>query len=152
MKLLVTVFTTAIALILSTTSGIAQDEWEGKIDSHLSDAKLELQQIFAGELFPNIVVTPQGTIVATWGTSSLKSRRSTDGGKTWSDIIEIQKPGFQSGGLTVNDKTGQVIVFTEEHHPPAKISVYVSNDDGAAFQPLEARFGKDRLGNGPTCT
>ena len=149
MKLLVTVFTTAIALILSTTSGVAQDEWEGKIDSHLSDAKLELQQIFAGERFPNIVVTPQGTIVATWGTSSLKSRRSTDGGKTWSDIIEIQKPGFQSGGLTVNDKTGQVIVFTEEHHPPAKISVYVSNDDGAAFQPLEARFGKDSLGNGP---
>ena len=99
MKLLVTVFTTAIALILSTTSGIAQDEWEGKIDSHLSDAKLELQQIFAGERFPNIVVTPQGTIVATWGTSSLKSRRSTDGGKTWSDIIEIQKPGFQSLSL-----------------------------------------------------
>ena len=137
------------SFVLLANSAQAQEILEGKIKPHLGTAKHNLQQIFAGERFPNIVVTPKGTIVATWGTSSLKSRRSTDGGKTWSDIIEIQKPGFQSGGLTVNDKTGQVIVFTEEHHPPAKISVYVSNDDGAAFQPLEARFGKDSLGNGP---
>ncbi|MEC9095392.1 MAG: sialidase family protein [Planctomycetota bacterium] len=137
------------SFVLLANSAQAQEILEGKIKPHLGTAKHNLQQIFAGERFPNIVVTPKGTIVATWGTSSLKSRRSTDGGKTWSDIIEIQKPGFQSGGLTVNDKTGQVIVFTEEHHPPAKISVYVSNDDGAAFQPLEAHFGKDSLGNGP---
>ncbi|HCA49642.1 MAG TPA: glycosyl hydrolase, partial [Planctomycetaceae bacterium] len=86
---------------------------------------LEFHQIFARERFPNIVVTPKGTIVATWGTSSLKSRRSTDGGKTWSEVTEIQKPGFQSGGLTVNDETGDVIVFTEANHPPAKISTYI---------------------------
>ena len=149
MNRLLIFFAFLASFVLLVNSAQAQEFLEGAIKPHLGTAKHNLQQIFAGERFPNIVVTPKGTIVATWGTSSLKSRRSTDGGKTWSDIIEIQKPGFQSGGLTVNDKTGQVIVFTEEHHPPAKISVYVSNDDGAAFQPLEAHFGKDSLGNGP---
>ncbi len=141
--------TILLLLAFFVNTSCAETRLEGDIAPHLTEATLEFQQIFAGERFPNVVVTPKGTIIATWGTSSLKTRRSTDGGKTWSDILEIQKPGFQSGGLTVNDKTGQVIAFTEAHHPPAKISVYVSDDDGASFSPLDARFGKDNRGNGP---
>ena len=133
--------------LLSSTYG--ETNLEGSIDPHMKAPLLEFHQIFARERFPNIVVTPKGTIVATWGTSSLKSRRSTDGGKTWSEVTEIQKPGFQSGGLTVNDETGDVIVFTEANHPPAKISTYISKDDGISFKPLEATFGKDSRGNGP---
>ncbi|MEC9095699.1 MAG: sialidase family protein [Planctomycetota bacterium] len=149
MNRLLTVLSTTTILLVLAGPGFANDKLEGEIKPHLSDSKLDLQQIFAGERFPNIVVTPKGTIIATWGTSSLKSRRSTDGGETWGDIVEIQKPGFQSGGLTVNDRTGQVIVFTEAHHPPAQISVYISNDDGATFEKLAASFGKDSRGNGP---
>ena len=149
MNRLLIFFTFLTSFVLFTISTQAQDDLEGEIKTHLGAPNLSLQQIFAGERFPNIVVTPKGTIVATWGTSSLKSRRSTDGGKSWSDVVEIQKPGFQSGGLTVNDKTGEVIVFTEEHHPPAKIHVYISRDEGATFESLAATFGKDSRGNGP---
>ena len=71
--------------LLSSTYG--ETNLEGSIDPHMKATLLEFHQIFARERFPNIVVTPKGTIVATWGTSSLKSRRSTDGGK---------KPGVRS--------------------------------------------------------
>ena len=94
MNRLLTVLSTTTILLVLAGPGFANDKLEGEIKPHLSDSKLDLQQIFAGERFPNIVVTPKGTIIATWGTSSLKSRRSTDGGKTWSDIVEIQKPGL----------------------------------------------------------
>ena len=68
---------------------------EGKLEPFLGDPSLELGQVFRGERFPNIVVSMKGTVIATWGTSHVRARRSEDGGKTCGKEIIIQKPGFQ---------------------------------------------------------
>ena len=121
----------------------------GPIEAHLKNEFLEIKQIFSGERFPNVVVTPKGAIIATWGSSTLKSRVSMDGGKTWSDTLQIAKPGFQSGGLTVNDFTGEVIAFSEAHHPPADKSVYLSKNQGLEWSKIPAEFKTDNRGNIP---
>ena len=84
---------------------------EGKIDLHLGEPGLELQQVFRDERFPNVVGAVDGTIVCTFGSSSVRARRSEDGGKTWGDEIIIANPGFQCGGLTVDEKSGDIIAF-----------------------------------------
>ena len=56
---------------------------EGKIDVLLAEPKLEMRQVFRGERFPNVAVAVDGTVLATWGTSSVRVRRSEDGGRTW---------------------------------------------------------------------
>jgi sialidase-1 len=123
---------------------------EDKIDSLMGEPKLEMQQVFQGERFPNIVVAVDGTLVATWGSSSVRARRSEDGGQTWGDEITIAKPGFQGGGLTVDEKSGDIIAFVEAHHPPGPVSVYRSTDQGKTWQAQETVIHKDSEGNVPS--
>ena len=75
---------------------------EGALKPHLGKPYLDIQPVFKGERFGNIVVSMKGTLVATWGTSHVRAKRSEDGGKTWGPEIVIAKPGFQCGGLTVD--------------------------------------------------
>jgi len=112
--------------------------------------RLEIQPLFQGERFPNVVVTPRGTVIATWGQTSVRARRSTDGGRTWSGDIDIAKPGFHGGGTTVDDATGDVLVFSESGHPPAPIRMYRSRDDGLTWQHEEIVIRPDSLGNAPS--
>ena len=56
---------------------------EGPLEPFLGPARMDTQQVFDKERFPNIVVTMKGTVVATWGSSSVRARRSEDGGQTW---------------------------------------------------------------------
>ena len=109
---------------------------EGPLKPHLGKPHLDIQPVFRGERFGNIVVTMKGTVVATWGTSHVRAKRSEDGGKTWGAEIVISKPGFQCGGLTVNETNGDIIAFVEDHHPPAPISIYRSSDDGKTWEQL----------------
>ena len=51
----------------------------------------EKQMLFEGERFPNVVVTADGTIVATWGQKNCVSRRSVDGGDTWQSLVNIDQ-------------------------------------------------------------
>ena len=44
----------------------------------------------------------------------MRAKRSVDGGKTWGEEIVIARPGFQTGGLTVNEVNGDIIAFVEE--------------------------------------
>ena len=87
---------------------------EGALKPHLGKPHLDIQQVFKGERFGNIVVTMKGTIVATWGTSHVRAKRSEDGGKTWGPEIVIAKPGFQCGGLTVDESSGDILAFVED--------------------------------------
>lgn len=123
---------------------------EDKIDSFLGEPKLEMQQVFRDERFPNVVVAVDGTVLATFGNSSVRARRSEDGGKTWGDPITIAKPGFQSGGLTVDEKSGGILAFVEAHHPPAALTVYRSADHGKSWKKQEIAVGKDSRGNVPS--
>jgi len=89
-----------------------------------------MTQVFKGERFPNVVVAVDGTVVVTWGSGSVRARRSEDGGKTWGPVITIAKPGFHGGGTTVDETTGHLLAFVEKHHPPAPLSIYRSEDHG----------------------
>ena len=62
---------------------------DGDIKAYLGEPTLDLQRIFDQERFPNIVVTPVGTVIATWGTESYVVRRSEDGGATWESEIAV---------------------------------------------------------------
>ena len=123
---------------------------EGKLDAFLGEPALELGQVFRGERFPNIVVSMKGTVIATWGTSHVRARRSEDGGKTWGDEIIIQKPGFQCGGVVVDENSGDILAFVEDRHPPAPVSVYRSQDDGKSWKKIDAKINPDSKGNMPS--
>jgi sialidase-1 len=120
---------------------------DDKIDSLLGDPRFEMQQVFQGERFPNIVVAADGSVLATWGRSSVRVRRSEDGGKTWGKEVTIAKPGFQGGGLIVDEKTGDILAFVEAHHPPAAVSVYRSTDHGKTWRTQDTVFHEDNKGN-----
>ena len=113
---------------------------------------LEIQSIFDGERFPNIVVTNTGTVLATWGNKQVRARRSEDGGKTWGPEIVIAKPGFQGGGTTVDETSGDILAFVEEVHPPAPLTVYRSQDDGLTWTRRSRRSSPTATATCHRCT
>lgn len=128
----------------------AQNPVEGNLAPFLGDPKMELQQVFERERFPNIVVAMDGTLIATFGQSSVRARRSEDGGKTWGKEITIAKPGFQSGGLTVDETTGNILAFVEDRHPPAPLTIYRSKDHGKTWNKQPTVIKPDSKGNVPS--
>ena len=125
------------SLSILALSAVAQEKKspEGPIDPFLSKSALTIQPIFDGERFPNIVVTNAGTVLATWGNSQIRARRSEDGGESWGEEMVIAKPGFQGGGTTVDETTGDILAFVEDKHPPAPLTIYRSKDDGKTWAP-----------------
>ena len=123
---------------------------EGNIEPYLAEPYLELQQVFRDERFPNVVVAVDGTIVATFGTSGVRARRSLDGGQTWGDEIIISKPGFQCGGMTVDETSGDIIAFVEDRHPPAPLRIFRSSNNGKTWQQQETLIKPDSKGNVPS--
>lgn len=94
----------------------------------------EKQQLFDDERFPNVVVTTDGTVLASWGRENYRVRRSEDGGKTWEPEITVANPGFQGGGTIVDENSGDVLLFVEAGHPVAPLMVYRSKDQGKSWQ------------------
>jgi len=138
-------------LLCSLTAQVAVAQpFEGTHDAFLGKPKLEMQQIHQSERMPNVVVARDGTIIASWGTASVRVRRSEDGGKTWGPEITIAKPGFQGGGLTVDEKSGDILAFIETQHPPAVLTVYRSSDTGKTWKPQDTIVHKDSKGNVPS--
>jgi sialidase-1 len=123
---------------------------EGGIRAFLGTPRLELKQVFQGERFPNVVVALDGTVLASWGSSGVRVRGSVDAGETWGPEITIARPGFQGGGLTVDETTGDILAFVEAHHPPAPVTVYRSTDHGRSWQAQQSVMNKDDQGNLPS--
>lgn len=138
-----------IAVTLTSAAG-AENKFEGELEPFLGEQKFEVQQIFSGERFPNVVVATDGTVVASWGRNSYKVRRSEDGGKTWGPVITVADPGFQGGGMTVDENTGDILVFVEAGHPISPLTVYRSTDHGKSWEPQEVVIHPDSNGNVPS--
>lgn len=128
----------------------APQEMEGKLGSFLGEPQLTIQQVYKNGRFPNVVVTLDGTLVATWGQKHIRAKRSEDGGKTWGDEITIAKSGIHGGGTTVDETTGDILAFVEEKHPPAPLTVYRSKDDGKTWQVEPVTIHPDSKGNMPS--
>ncbi|MEX2188195.1 MAG: sulfatase-like hydrolase/transferase [Pirellulales bacterium] len=128
-----------------------QRKFEGKLDPFVGEPRLESQQLFKDERFPIVAVALDGTVLATFGNTGVRVRRSEDGGQTWGDEITIAKPGFQGGGTTVDETTGDVLAFVEEKHPPAPLVIYRSRDNGKTWTAqAESVIHPDSKGNMPS--
>ncbi len=146
-------FIVGLIVLIGTTAVDAQDQkskFEGKLEPFLNGAKLEMQQVFKSERFPNVVVATDGTVIASFGSNSVRVRRSEDGGKTWGAEIVVAKPGFYGGGMTVDEKTGSIFTFVETQHPPAKILIYRSDDHGKTWKVQKTNIAADKNGNQPS--
>lgn len=124
------------SLLLSValcTPAIASDKFEGALKSFLGDPEFEIQQVFRGGRFPNLAVATDGTVLAVFAKDGVSLKRSENGGKTWDEAIVIAKSGFMGGGVTVDEGTGDILAFIEQHHPPATLTVYRSKDHGKTW-------------------
>jgi len=120
---------------------------EGKLEPFLRKPQMEMQQVFKGDRFPNVVVATDGTVLAFW--NGVKVRRSEDGGKTWGPEILVGK-GFMGGGVTVDENSGDILAFVEEHRLPAPLTVYRSTDHGKTWRAQKAVIHPNKDGNVPT--
>jgi len=126
-------------------------DWEGPVAPFLGEPQIDLQRLFSDERFPNITVATDGTVLATWGNKRIRARRSEDGGQTWGDEIVIAPSGFQGGGTTVDETTGDVLAFVEANHPPAELTLFRSSDHGKTWHADEGTVIKpDSRGNHPS--
>jgi sialidase-1 len=132
----------AHATAAPTDSGL-----EGPVAPFLGDPAFEMQRVFKGDRFPNVVVALDGTVLAFW--NGVKVRRSEDGGTTWGPEITVGK-GFMGGGVIVNETNGEVIAFVEEHHPPAPLTVYRSEDRGKTWAAMNVAISPDSRGSVPS--
>jgi len=139
-------FLTALVIAAcSPQQGTENPFWHGGNES------LEVQQIFDDERLPNIVVTTEGTVLATYGRWNYKVRRSEDGGVTWGPEILVGTGDnwLHGGRVTVDENSGDILTFLHhgDHTGNDSLHVYRSTDDGRTWQRQEAVFHPDENGN-----
>lgn len=144
--------TTLMTLVLLAVCSAARGEGglgsnvEGKLEPFLGKPKMEIQQVFKGDRFPNVVVATDGTVLAFW--NGVKLRRSEDGGKTWGPEILVGK-GHMGGGVTVNEANGDIFAFVGQRHPPTAETVHRSQDHGKTWSAVNAEIKPDSKGHKP---
>jgi len=119
---------------------------EGDPTPFLGEARFEVRRVFSGERFPNVVVALDGTVLAAWGSRTVRVRRSEDGGATWGPEITVADPGFHGGGAIVDEKSGDILVFVEDGHPPSPLTVHRSRDRGRTWEAEEVLIHPDSRG------
>jgi len=101
----------------------------------LGEPTIDIQQVFKDQRLPNVVVGTDGTVLAAWGWGQMRVRRSEDGGTTWGPEMAVGK-GLLSGGVTVDEKTGDILLYsnadTPEHHR-VRMTVWASFDGGKSW-------------------
>ena len=100
-----------IFLAMSMGFTLLASAGDGTLEPFLGPPKIEMQQLFQGQRFPNVAVATDGTVLASWGNDDVKIRRSTDGGAQWSEPATLMEGGFQGGGLTVDTVSGDGFAF-----------------------------------------
>ncbi|WP_158633724.1 exo-alpha-sialidase [Tautonia sociabilis] len=123
---------------------------DGPLALAIEEPAFEVQPLFDDERFPNVLVTRDGTVVATWGSRRIRVRRSTDGGQSWGPEIPVAD-GIHGGGALVDERSGDLLLFVHPEHPPrdgepAPRTVYRSQDAGETWAEAEATFLDDANG------
>ncbi len=139
----------AFFVLVQVASKAADFPTEEELSLFLKPAHLDMQTIFSNQRLPNIVVSRDGTVIAAWGWGDFRIRRSENGGITWNSEILICA-GLNSGGLTVDEISGDILVFSESVHPPAPISIYRSKDQGKTWQIQPTVIAPDSNNNSPS--
>lgn len=103
-------------------------------------AFFEMEDLFADQRIPKIVVTTDGTVLA-FGNSCNLLRRSTDGGVTWSEPLETG-PGA-AGNAIVDEVTGDALILNGR--PP---HVWRSRDQGQTWQREDITILANPYGHG----
>ncbi len=142
----------SLSLSSTRTDGATQNfnNLEGGLAPYLGKESIEFTPVFEKERFPNIVVTLKGALIATYGSQSVRVKRSEDAGKTWSPSIVVANPGFHGGGTTVDESTGDLLIFVEEKHPPAPLTIYRSKDEGLTWEAESPKMLPDSRSNLPS--
>lgn len=104
---------------------------EGNLDVFLGEPEFDLQQLFSGDRFANVVVTCEGTVLAFWGSGKMRMRRSLDGGKTWDDARNLPIPALFDGNVLVDENTGDILSVSLEL---GKDILWRSRDQGLTWQ------------------
>jgi len=102
---------------------------------------LEIQDLFEAVRIPKIVVAPDGTVLA-FARSCRLLRRSTDGGKTWSEVRQVGPD--VSGNAIVDEVTGDVLVVC-----PQQNRLWRSRDHGKTWQREHIVVRPNAIGHGP---
>ncbi len=146
-------------LVLSGPGLASEPAREGGVELFMGAADFEVHKLFEGERNPNIVVALDGTVVASWGEvennfalgkKGIRVRRSADGGRTWGPLITVAKPCWHGGGLTVDERSGDIMAFAEAKYPPAEKWIFRSRDHGRSWQRVKKAVIKpDKHGNVP---
>jgi hypothetical protein len=103
--LLTSTFVIAACGALRAAEETIADKTEGKLEVFMGESRFSLQELFKGRGGRNIVTAPDGTVLAF---HEKIVRRSTDGGKTWNEAVEI---GPDAGGnAIVDEKTGGIML------------------------------------------
>jgi len=122
---------------------------EGKLEPFLGEPRFQMQRVFGDQRLPNVVIAKDGTVLAMWGWGRVRVRRSEDGGKSWGPEIHLGD-GLNAGGLTVDERTGHVLAFAEEKHPPAPLTVWRSKDHGKTWKVQKTVIRPGRNGEIPS--
>jgi sialidase-1 len=122
---------------------ICQNQWMSKSISE--EPIFETKQLFFEERMPNVVVATDGSIIASFGKTKFMVKRSEDGGQTQGPKINITD-GIHGGGLTVDEKSGDIIAFIEEEHPPSELKTFRSKDNGKSWEPYKIKIIPDKNG------
>ena len=138
---------TAVLVVAGLSAASRADDG---LEAFLGKPVFEKQRLFDDERYPNVVVTTWGTVLAVWGNDGVVVRRSEDGGRRWGDPITVSAKGYHGGGTTVDEKSGDILVFVEDRQPPAPLTVYRSRDDGKTWQVQATVIEKDINGNTPS--
>ena len=123
---------------------------EAGIEPFLGEPDFGSTQAFARERFPNVVVTLEGTVVVLFGSSSLRARRSEDGGASFGEELVVAEAGIHGGGALVDETSGDLLAFVEDRHPPAPMTLLRSTDDGRSWSPQEFELAPDAEGRTPS--
>jgi sialidase-1 len=123
---------------------------EGPLEPWLGTGRLETLPLFEAERFPCVAVALDGTVVASFGSSRLLVRRSEDGGASFGPVIEVAAPAFQGGGLLCDERSGDLLAFSEAGHPPAARSLHRSRDGGLTWETTPLEVLPNSMGHSPS--